>query len=123
MTTIIAENKVIKTNEAQVEGDELWLDDESLNQVMGSTQAQPIDSKFQRDGQTNVSALWKTAGRAVVSDKSKQAWVLGASATERGDALLSLQAPDFTLADPQGNPHSLSDYRGNKVFLTTWSSW
>ena len=34
-----------------------------------------------------------------------------------------LTAPDFSLPDLEGREHSLSDYRGNKVFLATWASW
>jgi peroxiredoxin len=37
--------------------------------------------------------------------------------------LSSLQAPDFKLPDINGKPHSLSDFRGKKVFLVTWASW
>ena len=32
-------------------------------------------------------------------------------------------APDFALPDLSGRVHRLSDYRGQKVFLTTWASW
>jgi hypothetical protein len=52
-----------------------------------------------------------------------QAWVLGQSARDRADALRSLEAPDFTLPDSGGRPHSLSEHRGKKVLLVTWASW
>jgi hypothetical protein len=123
LITVISENKVVTTDDASVHNDELWLSDAVLERVLDDTQKQAINASHQRDDKTNVTAMWRAAGRTLVSDQSRQAWVLGASATERSEALLSLQAPDFTLADPQGNPHSLSDYRGQKVFLTTWSSW
>ena len=42
---------------------------------------------------------------------------------ERTAALESLEAPDFTLPDLSGRPHSLVDYRGRKVLLATWASW
>ena len=45
------------------------------------------------------------------------------SAADRSRDLESLEAPDFTLPDIEGKLHSLSDYRGKKVFLATWASW
>ncbi len=32
-------------------------------------------------------------------------------------------APDFTLTDQFGNPHTLSDYKGKIVFLNFWATW
>ena len=32
-------------------------------------------------------------------------------------------APAFKLQDQKGAWHSLSDYRGKKVFPVTWASW
>ena len=32
-------------------------------------------------------------------------------------------APDFTLTDQNGNVHTLSDYRGQTVFLNFWATW
>ena len=50
-------------------------------------------------------------------------WFLGEGAQQRNDAMLSLEAPDFTLPDFQGNLHSLSDFRRQRVLLITWASW
>ncbi len=33
------------------------------------------------------------------------------------------RAPDFTLKDPAGNSHKLSDYRGKVVVLDFWATW
>ena len=33
------------------------------------------------------------------------------------------RAPEFTLEDLNGNPVSLSDYQGQKIFLNFWASW
>ena len=32
-------------------------------------------------------------------------------------------APDFTLADLDGNPITLSDFQGNTVFINFWATW
>jgi peroxiredoxin len=49
--------------------------------------------------------------------------VLGEGAADRLAALRSLEAPDFTLPDVDGNPVSLSNFRGKKVLLASWASW
>ncbi len=36
---------------------------------------------------------------------------------------VGMQAPDFTLNNMNGQQLSLSDYRGQKVFLNFWASW
>ena len=36
---------------------------------------------------------------------------------------VGMQAPDFTLNNMNGQQVSLSDYRGQKVFLNFWASW
>lgn len=35
----------------------------------------------------------------------------------------SVQAPDFTVYDAQGNPHKLSDFLGKPVVLNFWATW
>ncbi len=62
------------------------------------------------------AARWSTMPRG-------ETWVLGAGAQQRNDALAGLTAPDFTLPDLAGTPHTLSALRGKKVFLCTWASW
>ncbi len=34
-----------------------------------------------------------------------------------------IPAPDFTLTDQYGNSHTLSDYKGQTVFLNFWATW
>ena len=81
------------------------------------------EREFADGGRINLAALWRHLGRPAVPSDRGHAWVLGESARERKAALAALEAPDFTLPDPSGRPHRLSDYRGKKVFLVTWASW
>ena len=61
--------------------------------------------------------------RPLVTDEKHAVASLGASHHDRGEALASLDAPDFTLPDLGGNLHSLSDERGKKVLLVAYASW
>ncbi len=70
-----------------------------------------------------ASGLWQTLGRPVLHDEGHSVWMLGEGAADRSRNLESLEAPDFTLPDITGKLHSLSDFRGKKVFLATWASW
>jgi len=81
------------------------------------------EQEFVRGTRVNVAALGRHLGQPVLRSDRGHVWVLARSARDRSQALRSLQAPDFTLPDASGRPHSLSEYRGKKVFLVTWASW
>jgi cytochrome oxidase Cu insertion factor (SCO1/SenC/PrrC family) len=59
----------------------------------------------------------------MVADASGEVLSLGTGAEDRNAELAGLTAPDFTLPDIAGTPHTLSQLRGKKVFLSTWASW
>ena len=42
---------------------------------------------------------------------------------ESSDNAEIILAPDFTLMDQNGNVHTLSDYKGQTVFLNFWATW
>lgn len=70
-----------------------------------------------------LAGLARHMGQPVAVSPAHGVWALGQSHEDLGDRLRSLEAPDFTLPDLDGRPHSLSDYRGRKVFLLAWASW
>ena len=37
--------------------------------------------------------------------------------------MVDAQAPDFEVKDRQGNVVRMSDFRGKKALVVTWSSW
>ena len=83
----------------------------------------PLTGDARRDGKVDIAAFWRTLGNPVVSSRHDDVWVLGIGAESRASALSELEAPDFTLPDLAGVPHTLSALHGKKVFLTTWASW
>ena len=62
--------------------------------------------------QEDASSGGQTAGEAA-GDPSE---------AESGEVPV-LPAPDFTLTDQFGNSHTLSDYKGQTVFLNFWATW
>lgn len=78
---------------------------------------------FVRDGAVNVAAFWRHMGAPLAASDSGDVWVLGEDVNSRARQLESLEAPDFSLPDRDGQLHRLSGFRGQKVFLATWASW
>ena len=113
--------------------DGLWLSAEDAAHATGWTLKPegmcrdefcvPLPATSARDGRVDAAAFWQLLGRPVVHDAANDTWVLGAGADQRNSAMAGLTAPDFTLPDVAGVPHTLSALRGSKVFLSTWASW
>lgn len=70
----------------------------------------------------NLLAFADLVHQPVAHDEALSTWYFGLRSDQR-QTLTSLEAPDFTLPDMDGKLHSLSDFRGKKVFLVTWASW
>ena len=113
--------------------DGLWLSAADAEQVTGwslkpegmcrDDACVPLPDTARRAGQVDVAAFWQRLGHPVLHDAAAATWVLGTGADARNDVLADLAAPDFTLPDLAGAPHTLSALRGKKVFLATWASW
>jgi hypothetical protein len=74
-------------------------------------------------GGIDLEGFARALDRALAVDVGEGVAFLGASARERAQALGSQQAPDFTLPDLAGRPHTLAEHRGQKVLLVAWASW
>ena len=123
--------------DADAKGGELWLTAADLKRVSGweykpqgfcrGDVCVPVPdarkSEFVAGGRNNLAALANLLGQPVVIDAENHAWCFGEAAAERKRMLTSLDAPDFTLPDLDGKMHSLSEYRGKKVFVVSWASW
>jgi hypothetical protein len=71
----------------------------------------------------DLEGFARTLDRALAVDVDERVAFLGGSARERAQALASQHAPDFTLPDLDGRPHSLGEQRGKNVLLVAWASW
>jgi hypothetical protein len=132
---IIFGERVTAGVDADAAGGGLWLSGDDLKRVSGwEFKPQgfckgdvcvpiPDERKFVAGGRYNLAALANLLGQPVVTDEELRAWCFGEAASERKRMLTSLDAPDFSLPDLDGKMHSLSDYRGKKVFVVSWASW
>jgi hypothetical protein len=136
--TLIYDDRTSSAPSATHSGGDLWLSFPDLTASTGwehkrqglclGDRCVPIPATrrgefVSADGRFNLSAFARYLEQPVVRDDAAGVWVFGESAALRGQALRSLEAPDFRLPDLDGNLHALSDYRGKKVLLLSWASW
>jgi hypothetical protein len=120
---------------ARVEGGRVLLSAEALRDALGWELHEgtlcndamcvplPAGSRLGEGGVFDLAEVAATLDRPLALDIEARAAFLGASAGERAQTLGSLMAPDFTLPDLAGRSHTLSSYRGKKVFMVAWASW
>jgi hypothetical protein len=71
----------------------------------------------------NLSAFARLLHQPIAFDRALGTWYFGPRPETQNNYLQSLEAPNFTLPDMEGKPHSLADFRGKKVLIITWASW
>jgi hypothetical protein len=152
VTTLIYAGRAPYRTTATAEGDDLWLASDELaaatgwalepqglcqgdrcvriphgreHELVRETQLTATGRQGSSQGsrQVNLAALARLLEQPVLRDDAHAVWYVSDAAPARRAATQSLQAPDFTLPDLEGHPHSLADYRGKKVFLISWASW
>jgi len=136
-TDIIYGENATRNVEADSRADGLWLSGHDLERVSGwalkpdgfckGKICVPVPparaGEFISGNYYNLTALAALLGQPIVADEEDRVWCIGEAPAERKRVLQSLEAPDFTLPDLSGKMHSLSEYRGKKVFLVSWASW
>jgi hypothetical protein len=138
--TILYGKKATAVAGAVADGDDLWLAPGDLRRASGwelkpegaclSDVCVPLTGEragFVRGAggamRFNLAALARLLDMPSLHDAGTGTWCFGESAASRARRVLSPEAPDFTLPDLAGKPHSLSDYRGQKIFMVAWASW
>lgn len=134
MLTLIDAGRAVDVH-ARVEDHRVLLSETALRDALGwelhegtlcnDTMCVPLPagSTLAAGGPLDLAELAAVLDRPLAVDAAEGAAYLGVSARERADALASLMAPDFTLPDLAGRPHSLDEQRGKKVLLVVWASW
>jgi len=121
--------------EARVDGERIFLSPEALKAATGwevkpmglcrgdRCVGLPAEGSPVTDDGIELAGLARLVRHPFAVDLEEGVAALAAPAEQRAGALQSLEAPDFTLPDLDGNEHSLSDYRGKKVLLAAYASW
>jgi hypothetical protein len=137
MAIVLTETTATELPDSRIEGERLWLVPAELEAATGwSVRPEGLcrgnvcvplapgrESELVRGHQVDAAALWRHLGQPLAHSADGRVWVLGTAAADRGEALQSLEAPDFTLPDHTGRWHSLAEHRGKKVLLVSWASW
>jgi hypothetical protein len=132
VVTVLTEKTVVEVA-ARPDGDALWVGSAALPILTGFELKPegacrddiciPLSGELCRTDEVDVAGFWRHTRRPVLRSDGGAVWLLAEGALERRTTLATLQAPDFTLPDAGGVEHTLSDFRGKKVFLATWASW
>ncbi len=140
--TVLLPGESVVVETARVEGENLWLDPPALARCGGwevkpeglcrGSLCVPVPQGPAGQGlldlsgaapMVNLTALARHMGQPLAASPEHAVWSIGEAAEDAADRLLSLEAPDFTLPDIDGNLYRLSTFRGRKVFLLAWASW
>lgn len=138
---VLFNDRVVTVEDTLDDPDDLWVGPDDLTRINGFVlkpegaclddicipirQSEDSDLFVTRSGAkwVNVSELARKLQQAFVYDGDRNVWSFGEIPAVRTPFLKSAVAPDFELADRDGNMVRLSDYRGKKVLIITWASW
>ena len=117
----------------------LWVSPEDLTRISGfvikpeGACLQELCVPLTRDSQLlktadgsewfNLSAFADLMEQTYVVDRETNTWSFGDLPETRKAMLTGAQAPDFEILDRRGEVVRMSDFRGKKALIITWSSW
>jgi len=141
MVTVLYQGRENTAERAEPQGEELWVPLAELTAVSGwqlkpegvckdeaCIPVSPVRrSALIRDSSTrtlfNLTEFARWIEQPFAHDAKNAVWYFGPPGWDWKDRLASRQAPDFSLPDLEGHMHTLSELRGQKVFLLFWASW
>lgn len=71
----------------------------------------------------NLAELTRLLDMPSLHDERTETWCFVDNAGTRARRMASLDAPDFMLPDLSDKMRSLTEYRGQKIFMVAWASW
>lgn len=136
--TVLYAGKVFELKRALAEN-ELWITPEDLTRINGF-EIKPEGACFETlcIPLKNNSVLLKTESdqtwinltgfadlleQPFVADLTNKIWSFGEVPAKRDGMLSDGMAPDFEVIDRAGKVVRMSDYKGKKALVITWSSW
>lgn len=137
-STILVGGKTIKLAQSLVDGN-LWVTPEDLTRINGF-ELKPQGACYQelcipikedsnllrQDAEQlwfNLTAFADLLEQPYVADTVNNVWSFAQAPAKRSDMMTDAMAPDFELIDRQGNVVRMSDFKGKKALIITWSSW
>ena len=135
-TTILYQGKVITLSETG-SGDGLLINPKDLSRVNGFV-LKPEGACYQdmcipmninllveKDGRQwfDLTAFADLLGQTYVADHEASVWSFAEIPAKRESMKLDAFAPEFELTDRKGEVIRMSDLKGKKALIVTWSSW
>ena len=125
----------VRTIDGAIDGDRVLVDAAALQETLGwqlkpeglcrDDTCVPVrdHAAIVAGDMIDLAAAAGVLGRPVVVDGDAGLAAVALDSEQRRRALQSLEAPDFTLDDLDGRPHSLSEWQGQKKLLAAFASW
>lgn len=136
-STILYQGNTIHLDETVGEGEGLLIKPEDLPRVNGfelkpegacyQAMCIPLADRFfvEQDGGRwfDLTAFADLIEQSYVADPEERVWSFAEIPAKRESMMVDAMAPDFEVTDRQGNVVRMSDFRGKKTLVVTWSSW
>lgn len=140
-STVLYNDNMVDISEVLSDPNDLWVGPVDLTRVNGFVLKpegaclddicvpvkQDEDSSLfiKRDQKSwfNVTELARKLDQAYVFDHQAAVWSFGPIPVTRQSFTKQHMAPGFSIANRQGEPVSLSEFKDMKVLLLTWASW
>jgi hypothetical protein len=135
-TTVLYQGKVVTLSETGG-GDRLLINPEELTRVNGfelkpegacyKDMCIPMseDLLVNRDGRQwfDLTAFADLLQQPYVADHEAGVWSFAEMPAKRQSMMIDAMAPEFEVTDRQGKVIRMSDLKGKKALIVTWSSW